>query len=468
LARYHYERLSDAAAAQLATESSRQFLHVGAILIFERGPLARPDGGVDFDAIRSAVEARLGALPAWRRKLRWIPFENHPIWVDDREFNLDYHLRHTSLARPGSPEQLCKLAARLQAQRLDRSRPLWECWVVEGLEGDRFALLTKTHVALADVEGDLLGSLLSADPGARAPAAEPFRPRPMPSAVELVRDEVVREARVLRRGLGRLARLRSPEHLAEDLRRRADRAARALGYSLRRSPDTPLDGPAGPHRRFEKLVLSLEEARGVRRALGGSIHDVLLATLAGAAARYLDANYVNPATLDFLVALPADPGAPAGRGPARCVRLELPIWERDPKRRLERVRALAVEDPAKPSLEVGDPVGAWTPFRVLQRGARALTRSGVARMRVVAVPGPQQPLHLEGARLVECFGMVPVGPQGGIGVAVMSYDGSLCVGLNADFDRVPDLARFAACFEASFDELRRAAARAGRRLVAVG
>ena len=414
------------------------------------------------------MQSRLGALPAWRRKLRWIPFENHPIWVDDREFNLDYHLRHTSLARPGSPEQLCKLAARLQAQRLDRSRPLWECWVVEGLEGGHFALLTKAHVALAEVEGDLLGSLLASDPDARAPAAEPFRPRPMPSAIELVRDEVVREARVLRRGLVRLARLRSLEHLAEDLSARADRAARALGYSLRRSPDTPLDGPVGPHRRFEKLVLSLEEARGVRRALGGSIHDVLLAALAGGVARYLDANSVNPATLDFQIALPADPESPLASAAARCVRLELPLWERDPLRRLARVRELAAEDPAQPSLELGDPGGACTPFRRLQRGARALMRSGVARMRVVSVPGPQQPLHLEGARLVECFGMVPVAPQGGIGVAVMSYDGSLCVGLNADFDRVPDLARFAACFEASFEELRRAAARAGRRLAAVG
>ncbi len=449
-------------------ESSRQFLHAGVVLIFERGPLGRPDGGVDFDAIRAAVESRLGGLSAYRRKLRWIPLENHPIWVDDREFNLDYHLRHTSLARPGSSEQLCKLAARLQAQRLDRSRPLWECWVVEGLEGDRIALLSKTHLALAAVEGELLGSLLSPDPLPRAPAAEPFRPRPMPSALELVRDEVLREALVLRRGLARLARLGSLERLAEGLRTRVDRTARALGYSLRRSPDTPLDGPVGPHRRFERLLLSEGEARDVSRALDATLHDVLLATLAGAAARYLDANYVNPATLDFRVAVPESPSPGALDAAARCVSFELPLWERDPRKRLERVRTLSekggtsLRDPEVPSLD-----GVWTGPRRLHQGASVLTHAGVARMRMVDVPGPRQPLYLAGARLAECFGMVPLGPQAGIGVAVMRCEGRLCIGLNADFDRVPDLARFAEALEASFDELRRAASRARRRLALV-
>jgi hypothetical protein len=207
----------------------------------------------------------------------------------------------------------------------------------------------------------------------------------------------------------------------------------------------------------------------VRRELGGTIHDVLLATVAGAVARYLDANYINPATLDFRVAVPVtlrgEDGSRVGRWS-----FELPIWERDPLRRLERVRELTAEQhAAQPAVDArGFLEGPWTSFALLNRGAQALTQGAAARMRVVNVPGPQQPLYLEGARLIECFGMVPLGPQAGIGVAVMSYDGRICVGLNADYDRVPDLARFADALEASFRELRLAASRARRRFAVVG
>ena len=148
--RYAYERLGHESARLLELETSRQFSHTSMTAIFEAGPLAKPDGGVDFAAIRRAIEYRLAQVPHYRRKLRRIPLENHPIWVDDHEFNLEYHVRHTSLPRPGSPAELRQVASRVQAQRLDRSRPLWECWVIEGLEGGRFALLVKTHLAMAE------------------------------------------------------------------------------------------------------------------------------------------------------------------------------------------------------------------------------------------------------------------------------------------------------------------------------
>ena len=163
MARYAYERLSHDGASLLELETSRIFAHTGTTLILEPGPLARPDGGVDFEAIRAAIESRLHQVPSYRRKLSWIPIEKHPVWVDDHEFNLGYHIRHTSLPRPGSMRQLRRLAARVQAQRLDRSRPLWEYWVAEGLEGGRFALITKTHAALLESTGaDLLQALETA------------------------------------------------------------------------------------------------------------------------------------------------------------------------------------------------------------------------------------------------------------------------------------------------------------------
>src|SRR3990172_890644 len=229
MARTSYQRLSHESAVLLERETSRNYHHAGATLVFEPGPLARADGGIDFEAIREAIESRLERLPLDRSKLRWIPFENHPVWVDDREFNLDYHLRHTSLVRPGASEQLRKLAARVQAQRLDRSRPLWECWVVEGLEGGRFALVLKTHHALAEGnEPDLLEAVLSVDPEESYDPAEPFRPRPMPSAFEPVRAEVLPQAGLRKRAVGRRRGQGRPRR-REALRGRAESFAGMLG-----------------------------------------------------------------------------------------------------------------------------------------------------------------------------------------------------------------------------------------------
>jgi WS/DGAT/MGAT family acyltransferase len=452
--RYFYQRLSHESATLLEHETSRNFHHAGATLIFEPGPLGRPDGGIDFDAIRAAVESRLERVPAYRRKLRWIPFENHPIWVDDREFNLDYHLRHTSLVRPGAPEQLRRLSARVQAQRLDRSRPLWECWAVEGLEGGRFALVLKTHYALAEGnEPDLLEAVLSPDPDEPYAPAVPFHPRPMPSAFELVRDEVVREARLLEKALRHL-RGRAWVPGREALRDRAESLARLLGYSLRRLPETPLNGPVGPHRRFDFLSLPLADAEAVRAACGGSLDDVILAALAGAAARYLAVHFVNPATLDFRVAVPVEGCVGGGRtGMAERV-LELPVWERDPLRRLELVRERTRAAGFEPSGSIAAPSEAsgFASTRLLARSGRALTRTPV-NLAIASVPGPAVPLYLRRARLVEAYGKLSLRRTGALSVAVLRYADRLCWGFNADFDLVPDLHRFTGFVGESFTEL---------------
>ena len=468
MARYAYERLSATSAVLLDAETSRCFGHSGATLVFEPGPLARPDGGVDFEAIRAAIESVLHRVPEYRQKLRWIPFEGHPIWVDDPEFSLDYHVRHTSLPRPGSAEQLRKVAARLQAQRLDRSRPLWECWVVEGLEGGRFALLLKLHNAMGEESRrDLLSALLAPDPDLEREPAPAYRPRPTPSAVELVRDEVLRQARLPRRLLGQVESLSRSEDVGHELRRRVQRLARLTGYSLRRGPETPLNGAVGPHRRFDHAAMPFGEARRIRRALGGTIHDVVLTTLSGAVSRYLRAHYVNPATLDFRVSVPVHLRDADEVG--EWV-LELPIWESDPVRCFDGVRErtakLHRESPGQRAQEIAGN-REWAGTRRLVAGVRAMASRAPVSLRVVNVPGPQRPLHLLGARLAECYGKVPLGEHGGLGVAILSYDGQLFWGLNADFDLVPDLPRFTEALRDSFQALSRAAARRASPLSAV-
>jgi WS/DGAT/MGAT family acyltransferase len=458
MARYAYQRLSHESALILERETSRNFHHAGAVLVFEPGPLARPDGGVDFEAIRGAIESRLERLPLHRRKLRWIPVENHPVWVDDREFNLDYHLRHTSLVRPGTTAQLRQLAARIQAQRLDRSRPLWECWVVEGLEGGRFALVLKTHHALAEGNGpDLLEAVLSPDPAEVYAPPEPFRPRPMPSALELMRDEVVRQARLVQKAVRRL-RGHGRQRRGEALRAQAESFAAMLGYAVRRLPDTPLNGPVGPHRRFDLLSLPLAQAEAVRAAQGGSLDDVLLTAVAGAAARYLGAHFVNPATLDFRVAVPVEGRVGSGRtGVAEHV-LELPVWEGDPLRRLALVR----ERTAAAGFGAGGSIAApaqgagFTSTKLLARSARALGAAPV-NLAFASVPGSASPLFLRGAPLAAAYGKLSLRRKSALSVAVIRYGDQLCWGLNADFDLVPDLHLFTGFLEESFGELVRAA-----------
>ncbi len=458
MARSSYRRLSHESATLLERETSRHFHHAGATLIFEPGPLGRTDGGIDFEAIREAIASRLERVPRYRSKLRWIPLENHPVWVDDREFNLDYHLRHTSLARPGTTEQLRKLAARIQAQRLDRSRPLWECWVVEGLEGGRFALVQKAHFALAEGnEPDLLEATLAADPEERYGPVEAFHPGPMPSALELVRDEVVRQARLLEKAVRRLRGQDRPRR-REALRARADAFARMLGYALRRVPETPLNGPVGPHRRVDFLSLPLAQAEAVRSTCGGSQDDVLLAALSGAAARYLGTHFVNPATLDFRVAIAVESRVGHGRTGVEERVLELPVWERDPLRRLElvRKRTAAAGFGASGSIAAPSEGTEFASTRLLARSARAMTQAPV-NLAFASVPGPSNPLYLRGARLAEAYGRLSLRRTSALSVAVIRYTDRICWGFNADFDLVPDLHLFRGFVEESFHEIVRAA-----------
>ena len=345
-----------------------------------------------------------------RQRIKRIPFEDHPVWIDDPHFNLEYHLRHTSLPRPGGMDQLDRMSARIEAQRLDRSRPLWECWVLEGLEDDRFALLLKIHHCMVDPasrDGDLLHALLSPDPQS-APLDPPvYRPRPMPSAFELVVDEVVRGLRLPRKALERARLLASRADLRRELEDRVRAVARLLGYTFRGPNETPLNGPTGPHRRFDHLVHRLDDARAVRDALGGSVNDVVLATVAGAVRGFLEERLVNPATLDFRVSNPVSLAGDDERDEVGEWIVELPVWEAEPAARLEHIReqtrALREAQPARDARELSD-AAHWTGSRMLALGARAAAGRVPVNMAVVNVPGPSAPLYFLGAKLLQGYG----------------------------------------------------------------
>ncbi|MEE8167126.1 MAG: wax ester/triacylglycerol synthase domain-containing protein, partial [Myxococcota bacterium] len=233
MAKTYYERLTAMDTSFLVLEGPGSPLHVSATLIYEAGPLKTKDGGIDVAAYRAATESVLHRIPRYRQKLQWIPAVAHPVWVDDDEFNLDYHIRHTSLPRPGSLDQLKRLSARIMAQPLDHSKPLWEAWVVEGLEGDRFAVISKIHHCMIDGTAgqDLAQILHSTDPDERVrDAPQPYRPRPNPTDADLLRDEVKRylalPGRALR-GLGAASREFS------ELRREIITRARSIAGMMR-------------------------------------------------------------------------------------------------------------------------------------------------------------------------------------------------------------------------------------------
>lgn len=467
--RYAYERLSALDNSFLLLEKWNTYMHVASTLIFEAAPLRRPEGGIDLDAVRRATAAALPLIPRYRQKLRLIPIENHPVWVDDDHFDLDYHLRHTALPRPGSSEQLKALSGRIMQQRLDRSRPLWEMWLVEGLEGDRFAVISKVHHCMVDgISGvDLLSTQLRTRPERQAADPYPYYPRRAPSGIELLRHELMRRAGLPLRALRDAGQfVREAEDVRRELAVRARAVAETLGSTLRRPSPTPLNGPIGPHRRFDWLSMDLAEIKELRRELGGSLNDIVLTVVTGAVRRFFARRGVTTRGLDFRVMAPVSVRAADERGQlgnrVSAWMIDLPIALADPRQQLERIAARTrqlKESRRAVGADVLSQAADWTPSALLALGARNVTRLLPFNMVVTNVPGPQIPMYLLGARLLEAYPHVPLVDGLGLGIALLSYDGRIAWGFNADYDVVPDLADFVADVGAAYAALREAAAR---------
>ena len=436
MARVFYERLDEESVSALAVESSRRRAHTGMVLLFEAGALRTPEGGVDFARIREVVASRLPELPRLRQKLRRVPIEGHPIWVDDPEFDLAYHLRHSALPKPGHADQLCDTVARIASARLDRSRPLWECWVLEGLEGGRFALVFKIHQALDRLDGsDLIRAILSPESDRFEVVPARISPRPAPAPVELFLQDVVRDWNPSRRALKQAIGLaRQPRLAVQTAKDQARGLLRVLGYRLRHASRSPFDGTLGPHRSFAIQALDLETVKRVRQALGGSVHDCVLTILTGALRRYLADRHVSPVTVDLRAVAPV---LETDEARALPWSIELPIWEPTAQSRHERVHEQTRRLRTQTDVAGGETLVAgtdWTASRRFSLGAHALGTLGPGQIAVVQTPGPQQTLYLDGAKLTACHGILPLRDASGLNVTVVGYAGGLFVMFNADPD----------------------------------
>ncbi len=467
MASYAYDRLTALDNSFLILERSNAYMHVASTQIFESGPLAVGKIGVDADRIKAMIESSLHMIPRYRQKLCWIPLQNHPVWIDDDRFNLDFHVRHTALPHPGNDEQLKRLSARIMQQHLDRERPLWEIWVVEGLEGGRFALISKVHHCMIDgVSGvDLLKILMAPTPDTEIHEFPSYIPRPRPSRLELVQSEAMRWASLPWRVLSGATHLLAE---AKDVRRSLVTGVRALGHALGDTlslpSETPLNGHVGPHRRFDWLTMDLADIKEVRRSLGGSLNDVVLTIVTGAVRRFLMRRRVRPNEIDFRIMAPVSVRTEEERGSlgnrVSAWIVDLPLGEEDPEARLA-----AISERTNELKNSKDPVGAelltqaaeWTPSMLLSLAARNMTRMLPFNMVVTNVPGPQIPMYMLGAPMSEVYPHVPLTDRLGLGIALMSYNGKLCWGFNADYDLLPDLRAFRTAIEESYEELRRAA-----------
>ncbi len=436
-----YERLSQLDNAFLVYEDHDAHMHVAATQIFEAAPLRGSDGALDIERLQEYVLSRLHRIPRYRQRLAWTPVEGHPIWVDDASFNIRYHVRHSRLPRPGDERTLKRVAGRILSQQLDRGKPLWEMWVIEGLEGDRVAIVSKTHHCMIDgVSGaDMMSVLMSAEPTRKIEPPPPWVPRPEPGTSELLVDTVLRTAAAPLAAAGALARIaRDEDHARHALLERLRATGRLLASGMRAASNTPINQRIGPYRRVDWLPMDLGAVRDVKKRFGATVNDVVLATTAGAVRRYLrDSRNVDVDALDFRVMAPVSLRGGAQRGGVgnrvSSWIVPLPVGESDPLRRLERVRETTGElKRSKQALgaETLTAAAEWTGTTLLSLGARLMNYGQPFNMVVTNVPGPRGPLHLLESRMLAAHPMVPLVGQLSTGIALFSYGDQLSWGLS--------------------------------------
>jgi len=447
MARYTYERLSAQDNSFLLMEQPNVHMHVAATQIFEAEPLRTENGGIDIVSIRRSIESVLHLIPRYRQVLQWIPLASHPVWVDDASFSIEYHVRHTSLPRPGDNQQLKNLAARVMAQQLDRRKPLWEYWVIEGLEDDRFAVVTKIHHCMIDGSSgvDLAQILMSFSRDRELSEPVPYIPRPAPTGSELLTDHVARRLTLpLKVARGIQSLVDEAGSIRDETMVRMKALRDLAGYAISSASATPLNGNLGPHRYVDWLAMDLAEVKAVRRALGCTVNDVVLATVTGAVRNYMMRRRVDPAGLDFRISAPVSVRRDEDRGKlgnkVSSWIVPLPIDRADPLAQLRELNRRTEElkqSQQALGVELLMAAAEWAPAQLMSLGAQAT--SGPINMIVTNVPGPQMPMYMMGAELLEMYPQVPLLANTGLGIALVSYNGKVFWGFNCDPDLVTDV-----------------------------
>ncbi len=455
------DRLGPLDSLFLHVEDGVTHMHIASCAVFEGPP-------PPYEDLVHLVAGRLPLLPRYRQKVRFVPGQlGRPVWVDDPHFNLAYHVRHSALPPPGGEEELNNLMGRLMAVELDRHRPLWELWMIEGLAGGRWALISKVHHCMVDgISGtDLMVLLLDSSKRPSKPPVDGWTPVPEPSASTLAVDGVLDVLRTPAEQL-RAARalLCGPRTVLTALRDTVE-GALALGRELPPTPTLSIEGAIGPHRRWAAGRAHLDELKAIRGALGGTVNDVALSVIAGAFRDMLLArgDLVDGVVLRSLVpvSLRAADDHTANNQVAIMI-AELPVGVADPVERLEATRrqmdTLKASHQAQASETMYSLAGFTPPMLyavALRSATAALRRLPQRSVHTVTtnVPGPQYPLYALGREMVEYLPFVPLSQGVRIGIAILSYNGQVCFGVTGDYDTMPEVDWFCRRIEAGIAEL---------------
>ncbi len=448
----HLDRLTAVDASFLLQEGPSSHMHVGGLTLLEGPPPA-------LEEFLEQIRRRLHLVPRYRHKLASTHTaldSSRPVWVDDPSFNLEYHVRHTALPAPGDWEQLCNLTARIFSQQLDRSKPLWEMWLIEGLLEDRFALISKTHHSLIDgIAGVDLATVLfdlSPTPPPVRHSGRPWQPHREPGTLELL---AAGARGALRAGLelaaGAADALAHPDHALPRAREVAEGLGEFVWAVLNPAPPTPLNVDIGPHRRFVGVGSPLEDFKLVKNAFECTVNDVVLAVVAGALRDFLIDRGVRTEGLELRALVPVSVRAEdehhqlgnrivVMRGP-------LPVYMADPLQRLRFVkREMDGLKESKQALgaEVIANAQNFAPPTILAQASRLNFSTRLFNLIVTNVPGPQFPLYVLGRRMLEAYPVAFLPQRHALAIAIMSYDGQMNFGLLGDLDAMHDLDRFGA------------------------
>jgi WS/DGAT/MGAT family acyltransferase len=448
------DRLSGLDASFLHMEREGAHMHVASTIIFE-GPAPT------HEEFRDHIASRLHLVPRFRQKLRGVPLgQGRPVWVDDPHLNLDYHVRQTALPAPGSDEQLRNLAARIFSQQLDRSKPLWELWLVEGMADGRFAVIGKSHHALVDgVSGvDITTVLYDLDREPKRPPSSPppwlARPEPTDSKLlgDALKERLTSPGEIVR---GVRHALRGPRQVV----RGAAATTKIVGVGLK-APATPFNVEIGPHRRFAMVQTDLPDLKRVKDAHGGTVNDVILAIVSGAIGRYLRARGHDTEGMELRAMVPVsireaeEHGALGNRISAMMA--PLPVGTEDPVERLHIVTESMGDLKAS-----GQAVGAeiltrltdFAPTTIVSQAARLQPNQRFFNLVVTNIPGPQFPLYVLGRQMESIFPMVPLARNQALCIGIMSYNGQVNFGLIGDYDAMADLDSFGLDLEAEIEAM---------------
>jgi diacylglycerol O-acyltransferase / wax synthase len=426
-------------------DHSAAHMHVASVMVFEGSAPSHRE-------LVEHVNARLHLVPRYRQKLAFVPLgQGRPVWTDDPHFNPYYHIRHTALPKPADDAALKRLAGRLFSQRLDRSKPLWEIWLVQKMSGGRFALVAKTHHALVDgISGVDITTVLfdtAREPAPTAPAST-WSAKPLPGPAKLLGEALLERTTVPNEMLrGARALLRAPRRAVSQVREGllSVGATTMAGISAP-APPTPFNVDIGPHRRYTYIDADLARFKAIKDSLGGTLNDAVLTSVTLALGRYLRRQGIDTDGLVLKAMVPVSVRSRAQRGAlgnqVAAMWAPLPVGISTPAEAMSSVAA-AMEDLKSSGQAVGAQVltelAGFAPPTILSQAARLQARQQFFNLVVTNVPGPQFPLYLLGRELRRLYPVVPLAARQALGIAVMSYDGHLGFGLLGDYDALPEL-----------------------------